>query len=856
MFCPNCGKNIQGTPGHCPECGANLENHINNMNQANKPINVQEMGTPIVPKTPPKVSKPPKKAKPRKKPGLLKPIISLILSIVLLAGSVFSTIHTIAESDPKASDVKTDGKVVSQIGEKQYETDKLQKMAPDLSMLDNLRPNAEGARKIREEVAVVETAIAAAESELSAQYTEITLDNLDEYMSSVRSSVYELYRNDEIADYNSNRDSIVIDLNAGASYVYSPDIPIYNSGSSPKLKISTYQPNLVQGQYKSIEHYQNYADEGAALIAKAFGEYDFYSAGGVDDNYDDTEVEPRSSAGMGNNNIIIWDGHGCYDSTYGPLMTLGIERTADTDEKYYDMLKSGALLISKTGYFIGADFVNRYIPDNSLDNSIIYIGTCSGGYNSRLADAFLAKGAEAVYAPSGTVLTTYNADMTYAICEGLTMTNSDGTYYNVTDALEYAKKKHGEDDGSKAPSQIKLFTDNPAFSLDWYQDYVISDRDVVLVLDVSGSMAGNPLAETKKAASEFVNTILDENARIGLVAYDSSARMVSNFSGRKQTLINAIESLGSGGGTNIDSAVQMAEKMLDESKAKKKIMVLMTDGQPTGGRSGDSLIEYAGTIKEKGVYIYTLGFFSQLGKSEKASAQKLLSGMASEGHYYDVKDASDLVLFFGDMADTISGQKYIYIEIACPVDVKVSKDGQVLDSSSKNLNTRTDFGTLTFEAEESEEAEEQPVEDEKDVNNDDSKKILRLKDGMEYDIEITGTDDGNMDYTVQYMDANGDYADKREFRSINVTKDMVATTVASSTRAETVLSVDEDGDGKADIVYKAGKNSEAEEVNNLLYKLCLGACGATLLWLVISVLIIVIQTKRRKKYMEEKAATA
>lgn len=38
------------------------------------------------------------------------------------------------------------------------------------------------------------------------------------------------------------------------------------------------------------------------------------------------------------------------------------------------------------------------------------------------------------------------------------------------------------------------------------------ERDIVLVLDTSGSMSGKPLDETKKAASNFVQTILKEDA--------------------------------------------------------------------------------------------------------------------------------------------------------------------------------------------------------------------------------------------------------------------------------------------------------------------------------------------------------
>jgi len=94
--------------------------------------------------------------------------------------------------------------------------------------------------------------------------------------------------------------------------------------------------------------------------------------------------------------------------------------------------------------------------------------------------------------------------------------------------------------------------------------------------------------------------------------------------------------------------------------------------------------------------IYTLGFFEQLGSS-KTSAQHPMEHIANSVCHYEVASADDLVFFFGDIADQISGQKYIYVRIACPVDVSVSYDVQTLCSAEDPLNLRTDFVTLTFE---------------------------------------------------------------------------------------------------------------------------------------------------------------
>lgn len=354
------------------------------------------------------------------------------------------------------------------------------------------------------------------------------------------------------------------------------------------------------------------------------------------------------------------------------------------------------------------------------------------------------------------------------------------------------------------------------------------ERDIVLVLDVSGSMYGTPLSETKKASVEFIDTVLEEDASIGVVAYDSYAEKYSDFSVSASHLKKTVNSLYTGGNTNTEAGLSTAYDMLKDSNAKKKIIVLMSDGMPNEGKVGDSLIEFANEIKNDNIYIYTLGFFEDLGY-DKASAQNLMEGIASEGCHYEVSDADSLVFFFGDIADQIKGQKYIYIRIACPVDVSVSHNGEKLNSEEGKLNTRTSFGSLTFEETDTE-------------NEDDLVKILRLKDGEEYKVKIEGTGKGKMNYTIGFMDEDGEYSDLRKFKNIKITKKTEIDTVAAN-ESTTVLNVDEDGDGKYDLKYKAKENGNGELVDySYIIYICIAVAGVGAL-----VVLFFVFKKRFKK---------
>lgn len=355
-------------------------------------------------------------------------------------------------------------------------------------------------------------------------------------------------------------------------------------------------------------------------------------------------------------------------------------------------------------------------------------------------------------------------------------------------------------------------------------------RDIVLVLDVSGSMSGTPLEETKKAATKFISTILKEDASIGIVVYDDNAEVLSDFSMDEEKLTGIVSGITDRGSTNIDDGLTKANELLQYSNAEKKIIVLMSDGMPNCGREGDDLIAFADSIKDTGTYIYTLGFFESVGGS-KSSAQLLMEGIASDGCHYEVADADDLVFFFGDIADQINGQKFIYVRIACPVDVTVTYLGESLSSSEKDFNDRTSFGSLSLE----------DIED-----SDDKIKTLRLKEGKDYAIKINGTGRGKMDYTIGYMDDSGEYSDMRNFRNINITR---STVIDTSTKYsdKTILNVDEDGDGKYDLKFRAGANEYGELVDyTYIIYIALGVVGA------ITVLIAVVVI--RKKMKKRKAA--
>lgn len=327
---------------------------------------------------------------------------------------------------------------------------------------------------------------------------------------------------------------------------------------------------------------------------------------------------------------------------------------------------------------------------------------------------------------------------------------------------------------------------------------VDSIMDVVLVLDISGSMTGEPIDATKKAASQFADTVLgaEKSCKVGLVVYETSAKVKCGFTKYTETISPVIDSIYTMGSTNISDGLSKARTMLSESSGRNKIIVLMSDGLPNNGKEGQSLIDYASDIKDDGIIIYTIGFFSEIPDEEtRRECRSLMNAIASRGYHYEGTSLAELTSFFNDMAVQASEKPMIHVEVACPVDVTVTYNGETLSSAEDSLCTRTSFGTLMFDGDES-----------------DPTKILRLEEGIEYNIEIVGTGKGKMDYSISFADENGSYSDIRTFSDVKITKNFTAVTTTQQDKA-TVMKIDEDGDGKTDIIYE-GENSKPATVTN------------------------------------------
>ena len=105
------------------------------------------------------------------------------------------------------------------------------------------------------------------------------------------------------------------------------------------------------------------------------------------------------------------------------------------------------------------------------------------------------------------------------------------------------------------------------------------ELDLVLLIDRSFSMRGQKLEFAKSAALSTLD-LLDEHHRLAVIAFDSRPHEVVPLAevGNKQRAEDLISSMSASGQTNIYNALWHAYRLLENSPAKSKHMILLSDG--------------------------------------------------------------------------------------------------------------------------------------------------------------------------------------------------------------------------------------------------------------------------------------
>jgi len=176
---------------------------------------------------------------------------------------------------------------------------------------------------------------------------------------------------------------------------------------------------------------------------------------------------------------------------------------------------------------------------------------------------------------------------------------------------------------------------------------------LVLVLDRSGSMAGEKLMLAKEAAIASVE-VLKNKDQIGVVVFDSAPDWVVELqpATNREEITTQISRVTEGGGTFIYCGLYQAWEALTNSTAKLKHCIVLTDGHTEGSR--EEHLDLVARMAAEGMTVSTVG----IGDAD----QPLLTAIAEmgNGEAYFTNDFGSIPQIF--TKETLRASKSMLVE--------------------------------------------------------------------------------------------------------------------------------------------------------------------------------------------------
>lgn len=179
-------------------------------------------------------------------------------------------------------------------------------------------------------------------------------------------------------------------------------------------------------------------------------------------------------------------------------------------------------------------------------------------------------------------------------------------------------------------------------------------RDLLLVVDLSGSMAQTDLASTGAAprsrldvVKDVVGSFIDQRAgdRLGLIVFGSAPFVQVPFTLDTRVVRSLLDETQvgmAGPQTSLGDAVGLSLTVLERSAAQSRVVIVLTDGNDTG--SSVPPVQAARIAAARGVTLYTIGVGDPRAAGEEALNSAVLEQMArlSGGRYTFANDADSL----------------------------------------------------------------------------------------------------------------------------------------------------------------------------------------------------------------------
>lgn len=266
---------------------------------------------------------------------------------------------------------------------------------------------------------------------------QIVMDEIEDYLDeAVADGIILLY---EIEDY-----SVYIKLTSGLPLIFQISSEAVSAdGTDVSLSYVSYQPS------------PDVASENVRRVTTEIAEY-------FDTNvstFDSEEVTLDRIKFIGQNQVVVWDGHGYYGPIVKSCLVTGEKFDFEklwNDSNYREDYIQERVVPRKNLACITSKFIDYYFED--LSNDLIVLLSCHSGRNERLANSFLNKGATAVFGFTNEVYTRYVEELWYNTMAYMgNIDSNSNNYYTLSNALAEAKQQVGDNDIIFAKGHPEIF---------------------------------------------------------------------------------------------------------------------------------------------------------------------------------------------------------------------------------------------------------------------------------------------------------------------------------------------------------------------------------------------------------------
>ncbi|EGR34145.1 von willebrand factor type A domain protein [Ichthyophthirius multifiliis] len=213
--------------------------------------------------------------------------------------------------------------------------------------------------------------------------------------------------------------------------------------------------------------------------------------------------------------------------------------------------------------------------------------------------------------------------------------------------------------------------------------------DLVCVIDNSGSMQGQKLENVKKALL-FLLDFMKENDRLCLILFNSYGqrlcRLMTTNQQNKNEFQKIINQLFSNGGTDINSGMEIAFKVLKERKNQNPVssIFLLSDGQDSSAEQKvqSSLQKH---LPDEILTIHSFGF----GSDHDPELMNKICAM-KDGNFYYVEKIDQIDEFFVDAL----GGLFSVVAQDIKIDVNINIEDQNFNKYLKNCRVNKTYGDM------------------------------------------------------------------------------------------------------------------------------------------------------------------